>query len=116
MPFRTILRVMLDSKFLISTAENGSVGYRRAKEFCPEIVLVDRDMPVLNGIGFLRKLRKNPELSHVPAIMLTSASSEEAVLSSVDAGANDYLLKTEMNKKILLRKIRRALKNSRVEV
>ena len=69
------------------------------EECCPDMVLMDIEMPGLNGIDAVRLLREHhPEL---PVIMLTQFDEEDKVIKSVTAGANGYLLKTTPGNEII---------------
>ncbi len=72
----------LPSKFWASMAEKK-----------PELVLLDIMLPEEDGISILKKLRKNPETSQIPVIMLTAKDSEFDVVTGLDSGADDYITK-----------------------
>ena len=72
----------LPSKFWTSMAEKK-----------PELVLLDIMLPEEDGISILKKLRKNPETSQIPVIMLTAKDSEFDVVTGLDSGADDYITK-----------------------
>ena len=58
--------------FDVVTAENGSDGYAVASQDLPDIIISDYQMPVMNGVEMIEKLRQNPETAHIPVIMLTA--------------------------------------------
>ncbi|RJN32397.1 response regulator transcription factor [Nesterenkonia natronophila] len=61
----------------------------------PDIILVDRLMPRLNGLELVRELRKSEtdELAKLPIIMLTSRQGENEVIEGLEAGLDDYIAK-----------------------
>jgi len=59
----------------------------------PDIVLLDYEMPVKNGLFLLRRLRLNPAFNNVPIIMLTGNKDKEVVMESIQSGAQGYLTK-----------------------
>jgi len=63
----------------------------RGREF--DIVLVDYEMPKLDGISFIRELRAFPDYADVPIVMVTSVETEEVRLRALEAGATDFLPK-----------------------
>jgi CheY-like chemotaxis protein len=59
----------------------------------PSLILLDLNMPKVNGFETLFQLKKNPRFGHIPVIVLTTSSSEEDVLSSYDLGACSFITK-----------------------
>ena len=66
----------------IFEAENGSEGLNVASTEKPDLIIIDYNMPVMDGITMLRQLRENEELKKTPVIMLTGDTSLE-ILTSV---------------------------------
>lgn len=58
-----------------------------------DLLLVDVNMPKLDGYSLLREVRANLQLPQVPAIMVSTEAAEEDKAQAFDAGANDYLVK-----------------------
>jgi two-component system, chemotaxis family, chemotaxis protein CheY len=58
-----------------------------------ELVLVDWNMPVMNGLDFIVALRAQPAYDHVRILMVTSETESDQVTRAMDAGANEYLMK-----------------------
>jgi len=56
----------------VVTAENGQQGYELACEEMPDIIITDFQMPILNGLEFVRKLRENEQTGDIPVVMLTA--------------------------------------------
>jgi DNA-binding NarL/FixJ family response regulator len=76
---------------LVGAAANGDEAVSLAAERSPDVVLMDLEMPVLDGIEATRRIRAaQPE---VAVVVLTSFSDRERILSALDAGAAGYLLK-----------------------
>jgi CheY-like chemotaxis protein len=59
----------------------------------PCIVLLDLNMPKMNGIEFLQKLNQTGKKKHVPIIVLTTSKDEQDKIQSFDLGASGYMLK-----------------------
>lgn len=68
------------------------------------LVLVDWNMPEMDGCEFLRKVRTEPEFHDVPIMMVTTESEMEQVAVALEAGANEYLMKP-FDKQGLLEKL-----------
>jgi two-component system, chemotaxis family, chemotaxis protein CheY len=59
----------------------------------PELALVDWNMPVMNGLDFVRAVRKDPALSGVTLVMVTTESEHGQVVRALAAGAHEYVFK-----------------------
>ncbi|MEO8024970.1 MAG: response regulator [Bryobacteraceae bacterium] len=57
------------------------------------LVLVDWNMPEMNGIDFVRAFRSAPEHSHIPLMMVTTETNANHMVTALEAGANDYIMK-----------------------
>lgn len=69
-----------------------------------ELVLVDWNMPEMNGLEYIRAVRSQPDYNPVRIMMVTSETEPEQVLRALDAGANEYLMKP-FNKEVLIAKL-----------
>lgn len=63
------------------------------KQNPPSLILLDWMMPGISGIDFARKLRRMPETTNIPIIMLTAKTEEDNVIRGLESGADDYLTK-----------------------
>ncbi len=79
--------------FNIICAEDGLVGLRLAKEFQPDLILSDINMPNCDGHQVLKCLRDNRETAKIPLIFLTANTNPTCRIKSLQLGANDYLIK-----------------------
>lgn len=97
---RNTLKIILDKKDrinIIGEAENGEEGYRKILELNPDIVLLDINMPVMDGLTLLKKLRKNRVFAKVIVLStLTKAGSRTAV-QAMNLGALEFIHKPEGN-------------------
>lgn len=76
---------------VVGEAENGLVGVERARALRPDLVILDVDMPVMNGVEAVRLIRE--QVMDVKVIMLTVSDVEDHVLDALRGGAHGYLLK-----------------------
>lgn len=76
---------------VVGEAENGLVGVERARALRPDLVILDIDMPVMNGVEAVRLIRE--QVMDVKVIMLTVSDVEDHVLDALRFGAHGYLLK-----------------------
>lgn len=70
----------------------------------PDLVLVDWNMPEMDGCEFLRRIRAEEQFAEVPVMMVTTESEMDRVTVALDAGANEYLMKP-FDKETLLEKL-----------
>ena len=99
--------------FEVIEAESGTIGILKAKNFKPQIILVDYIMPQMDGIETIQKLSKDPDLANTYIMMYTSEAYPQVIKNSIKAGAKDFILKTSPLEKILekLNKITEEMKN-----
>jgi len=84
-------------------AENGVQGLEMAKEYKPNLILLDIMMPKLDGIQVCEKMRANPDLKPIPVIFLTARSDEKTEVEGLDIGADDFITKPISTTKLLSR-------------
>ncbi len=83
----------IDVDVRVESFENPEVAVRWAGTTPADLVLVDYQMPQMDGIEFVRQLRRLPEYAHVPVVMVTVNDSREVRYSALDAGVTDFLNK-----------------------
>lgn len=89
-----LLEYRLSSRgYEVVVARDGGEGLAWLKENRPDAVILDAMMPVIDGYEVLRHIRENPETSNVPVIMLTARKQERDIVSALELGANDYIVK-----------------------
>ena len=79
--------------FELVEAANGVEALELAREEAPAIVLLDIDMPGMDGLEACRRLRADPETAGCTIVMLTAAADEEAERAAEEAGADLFLTK-----------------------
>ena len=79
--------------FEVVEAVNGADGYDKATGQAVHAVITDLNMPVMNGIEFIRKFRQHPASKGVPIILLTTESDEELKRQAKEAGATGWIVK-----------------------
>lgn len=78
----------------IVEAGDGEEAMRRLQENMPlDLILLDWNMPVMDGFTFLKKVRSDASFKNVKIIMCTSESEKTRVVEALKAGANNYLVK-----------------------
>src|SRR3990167_3744442 len=72
---------------------SGDTALEAITERPPDLVVLDLNLPVLNGVELCRILRSRSGLKHVPIIMLTARTSEDDRVTGLELGADDYIPK-----------------------
>jgi len=90
---RDYLTRILDDRFQVEAVADGAAALAAAQERVPDLVLSDVMMPGLDGFGLLQALRANPQTREIPIILLSARAGEESVVSGLEVGADDYLIK-----------------------
>jgi two-component system alkaline phosphatase synthesis response regulator PhoP len=77
----------------VFTANNGAAAFEKALIEKPDLIILDRNMPVMEGTEVCRKLKDNEEMKNVPVIFLTARDEEKEMIEGLKLGACDYLTK-----------------------
>ena len=86
-------KVLQNGPYDIITASNGAEGLLKSIEEHPDLILLDVEMPVMDGFQTLKELRSNKETEAIPVIMVTSRGEMEAMETGYGSGCNDYVTK-----------------------
>ncbi len=97
-----------------ATAKDGLEAIRMAKQFRPDLVLLDVMMPNLDGLSAAEHLRSIKELDPVMIVFLTARSDEQSELAGFQAGADDYIAKP-IKPRLLISRIKALLRRRRHE-
>ena len=88
-----IVKEWLKEEYEVATAVNGFEGLRLAKEFKPNLIILDITMPKMDGFEVLAQLRGQLETNLIPVIMLTAQGRSENILEAEELRATDFLIK-----------------------
>ncbi|WP_456383970.1 chemotaxis response regulator CheY [Persephonella sp.] len=77
----------------IDEAEDGKVALQKLKSSKYDFVITDWNMPNMTGLELVQEIRKDPELKHLPVLMVTAEAKKENVLLAIKAGVNNYIVK-----------------------
>jgi len=106
---RRVMKVILTGeRYEVVEARSGEAALLKFREFLPDLVLLDLNMPGMGGLETCRSLR---DASDVPIIILTVRREESEKVELLDAGADDYITKP-FGKQEVLARIRAALRRS----
>src|SRR5664279_1370240 len=79
--------------FAVSTAMDGEEGLQKVRDEHPDLIVLDIMLPRLDGLSLCRMVRRDPETSHIPIIMLTARGTEVDKIVGLESGADDYVVK-----------------------
>ena len=88
-----VLSLSLSESYEVVQAANGKEGLLMVRQKNPDLVICDYMMPVLNGPDFVKTLKQDILLRHLPIIMLTGKGEVKDMVFGIEAGADDYLVK-----------------------
>jgi len=89
----TLSNYLIANGYRLIIARNGAEAVEQAQELHPDLILMDIQMPVLDGLEAIRRLRIHPQLIKIPIIALTALVMLGDRERCLEAGANDYLSK-----------------------
>ena len=102
---------MVHDGFQVLEAKDGETGLRMAIERSPSLILLDLNLPKMDGIEICRRVR---EVSDVPIIMVTARNDEDDRIEGLDLGADDYVSKP-FSPRELVSRVQAVLRRSRSE-
>ena len=108
---RDVLNLSISEHYTVFSAGNGKEGLEMVTTKNPDLIITDYNMPVMNGPEFCRQLRRDILLRHLPIIMLTGKGETKDMVTGIDSGADDYLIKP-FEPETLLARIRMILKRT----
>ena len=96
-----VIEILKEGGFSIDIAENGKIAVEKVNENKYDIILMDMQMPVMDGLEATGKIRMNPEYKDIPIIAMTASVMDSDREKCEDAGMNDHLAKPVAPPKII---------------
>lgn len=106
--FRDALVAVSDARYICITHPVKALKELENKHILPDVILVDLNMPIVNGMEFLAEVKRMIHLQNIPVIIFSTCSGYETSKKALKMGASDYLTKPrDFNnlKKLLLEKL-----------
>ncbi|MBD3271233.1 MAG: response regulator [Elusimicrobia bacterium] len=110
--YRNLVTLALTPSYDVCEARNGLDALSQLNNKPVDLVLIDINMPDMDGFTVCKKIRENPAFQHIPVIMLTVRTSSNAQTKGLDSGADDYITKP-FNQEELRARIKSLLSRSR---
>jgi two-component system alkaline phosphatase synthesis response regulator PhoP len=95
--------------FRVECATTGEEGHRKARDFRPDLILLDLMLPGMDGLDVCRQLRQTPDTKDCPIIMLTAKGEEHDIVKGFELGADDYITKP-FSPQVLLARVNAVLR------
>ncbi|BCL75830.1 response regulator [Jeongeupia sp. HS-3] len=77
----------------VEEAEDGQIALQKLKNTTYDFIVTDWNMPNMTGIELLRAVRADPQLKHLPVLMVTAEAKKENIIEAATAGASGYIVK-----------------------
>ena len=91
---RTIYATILEHYgYTVAEAPNGLEGVQKAEALCPDLIIMDISLPVMDGLEATRRIRANPRTATIPVLAVTANARESDRASVLRAGCDRYLAK-----------------------
>jgi DNA-binding response OmpR family regulator len=99
-----LVQFRLEAKgYAVAVAADGEEALEKAAAEKPSLIVLDAMMPKLDGFQTLSRLKSDPELKDIPVIMLTARKGEKDIVSALEKGAEDYLVKPFIPDELIVR-------------
>jgi len=92
-----------EAGYTVLVATHGEGALQRASQVVPDIILLDAIMPGIDGFEVARRLKAQPETSHIPIVFMTGLTETEHVVAAFDAGGVDYVTKPIRPREVMAR-------------
>jgi CheY-like chemotaxis protein len=100
--FTTMLHNVLEQQgFHVLVANSGPDGLKSAKEHAPDVILLDIEMPGMDGFAVCERLRKDDAVKHIPIVILTATNNPKLNDRAFKAGADIVTLKVLSTERLI---------------
>jgi DNA-binding response OmpR family regulator len=111
----TVLKIMsvslMANGYTVRTAATGAAGLALAREETPDLIILDVNLPDVNGLELLAKLKEDAVLGPVPVLMLSGQDDLDRAARGMQLGARGYLPKHSTSPKVMVQKLREILRS-----
>ncbi len=96
--------------FSVDLAGDGREGLKKAREWRPDLVLLDIVLPIMDGFSMLDQMKGDATMKNIPVILLTNLGQKSDVERGLSLGASDYLIKAHFMPSEVIEKVKRLLR------
>lgn len=100
---RAICEEIFEEDFDLVHAEDGTSALRLARERHPDVVLLDVMMPGVNGYEVCQRMKADPDIGHIPVIIVSAKGQTNEIIEGFDSRADDYIVKPFVNSELRAR-------------
>lgn len=93
--------LMKRAGYEVSTATNGEIALEKVSQLPPDLILLDINMPILNGYQVCERIRETPQWSHIKIILLTAKGRDVERQKGLAMGADAYISKPFSNQELI---------------
>lgn len=86
-------KILQELNFAVEEAEDGQQALDRCKVSLPDAVLLDWNMPVMDGLTFMKEMRQLPGADTVKVVFCTTENDVDHIRAAVESGADEYIMK-----------------------
>jgi len=107
---------LMRSGYSVQTAKDGAIGLQILSHAAPDVIILDLEMPEMNGYEFIHRIKENPQLDNIPVIVLTGRGDYRSMTQTYELGT-DLFLNKPVSIKALISAIRRVMpKKQRISI
>ena len=99
----SLLAILSEAGYRVRAAPDGDTAFEQSRVTSPDLILLDTNMPGMNGFETCRRLRQLPKLAETPVIFMTTPAESEDRVSAFAAGGDDYVSRPFQYQEILAR-------------
>jgi len=100
---QTLLTDLLSPHYQVVLANNGKEGYEKALQEKPDIIIMDKVMPVMDGFESTQMIKASESTQHIPIIFITVIADVDEIVRALELGAIDYIVKPFHDLEVLSR-------------
>lgn len=107
-----IMQELLQDRYALTTADSAEGCLRQVETRIPDLILLDVNMPDIDGLETCKRLKQDPGTAEIPVIFVSALTSQEELMAGYEAGGDDYITKP-FSEEILQKKIEVVLASQR---
>lgn len=91
-----IKSVLSEKNITVIWAADGQAGLQAVNEHMPDLIVLDLNLPIMNGHQLCRRIKRDPNTAHIPVILLTASDNSDEMIKGMESGADDYVPKDQL--------------------